>query len=63
MIYLYSMENCPNCEKKKKELIVNNITFEERDASRIKAPQDAIDQEALVQASCQNMTMPVVITI
>lgn len=63
MVYLYTMDNCPKCEKKKKEFISKTITFEERDSSRIKTPQDSIDQEALVQASFTNMEFPVIVII
>lgn len=35
------------------------IEYQERDSARIKSPEDDIDREALVQASMQNMELPV----
>ncbi|OOP57558.1 MAG: hypothetical protein AYP45_02600 [Candidatus Brocadia carolinensis] len=59
MIYLYTAENCPKCEILKKKYRAEGIRFVERNANRIKQPEDEIDQEALVQASMQNMELPV----
>lgn len=59
MIYLYTAENCPKCEILKKKYRTEGIRFVERNADRIKQPEDEIDQEALVQASMQNMELPV----
>lgn len=61
MVYLYSMENCPKCEALKSKLNKEGIKFEERSSDRIKKPEDAIDQEALVEASINNMEMPVIV--
>ena len=61
MLYLYSMENCPKCEKLKAKFNKEGITFEERSSDRIKKPEDEIDQEALIEASMNNMEMPVVV--
>lgn len=61
MLYIYTSDNCPKCEKQKKTWKENNVIFEERDASRIRQIQDEIDKEALVQASIQNMVLPVIV--
>lgn len=59
MKYIYTSPDCPNCETLKNSYKKNNTNFEERSSDRIKNPQDFIDQEALIQASLQNMTLPV----
>lgn len=59
MKYLYTSDNCPACVAKKEFYKALNVPFEERSADKIKAPEDDIDQEALVQASFQNMELPV----
>ncbi|KKO18950.1 MAG: hypothetical protein DCC43_03255 [Candidatus Brocadia sp.] len=59
MKYLYTAEDCPKCETLKKKYRAEGIRFVERNADRIKQPEDEIDQEALVQASMQNMELPV----
>lgn len=61
MVYLYGNDDCPKCRVKEKELTETGIAFEKRDSSRIKAPEDDIDREALIVASMQNMELPVVI--
>ncbi|GIK15006.1 MAG: hypothetical protein BroJett002_37130 [Candidatus Brocadia sinica] len=61
MIYLYTNSNCPKCEKLKEKYRLENTQYVERDASRIKTPEDEIDREALIQASLQNMELPVII--
>lgn len=61
MIYLYTNQNCPKCEKLKEKYKLENTQYVERDASRIKTPEDEIDREALIQASMQNMELPVVV--
>lgn len=61
MIYLYGNEDCPNCKKKEKELKDKGIPFEKRDAARMKAPEDDIDQDALIEASMQNLVLPVIV--
>ncbi|MCF6157568.1 MAG: hypothetical protein E3K32_03125 [wastewater metagenome] len=63
MKYIYTAESCPKCESLKKKYAVEGIQFIERDASRIKLPEDEIDREALVQASMQNMELPVEVDI
>ncbi len=59
MKYIYTSENCPKCEILKKKYKVEGVQFVERNADRIKQPDDEIDREALVQASMQNMELPV----
>ncbi|HHT9145350.1 MAG: hypothetical protein Q7J76_11420 [Candidatus Brocadiaceae bacterium] len=59
MKYMYTAENCPKCEILKKKYTVEGVRFVERNADRIKQPEDEIDREALVQASMQNMELPV----
>jgi len=63
MKYLYTAENCPKCESLKKKYREEGVRFVERKADRIKQPEDEIDQEALVQASMQNMELPVEVNI
>jgi len=59
MKYMYTAENCQKCEILKKKYKVEGVRFVERNADRIKQPEDEIDREALVQASMQNMELPV----
>ncbi|MDE1890727.1 MAG: hypothetical protein KGI30_10845 [Planctomycetota bacterium] len=59
MKYIYTAEDCPKCESLKKKYKTEGVRFVERSANRIKQPEDEIDQEALVQASMQNMELPV----
>lgn len=61
MIYIYTQENCCECESKKKQFKGNSVRYIEREAARLKAPQDDIDREALVIASMQNMRLPVLV--
>lgn len=61
--YIYTAEGCCNCEALKDKYRNEGIEFEERSADRIKAPQDNVDREALVQASMQNMVLPVEVDI
>ncbi len=59
MKYIYTTENCPKCETLKKKYKIEGVQFVERNADRIKQPEDDADREALVQASMQNMELPV----
>lgn len=59
MIYIYTADNCPKCESLKKRYNDAGINFVERSAERIKLPEDEIDREAIVQASMNNMELPV----
>lgn len=63
MIYLYTNSNCPKCEKLKEKYRLENTQYIERDASRIKTPEDEIDREALIQASMQNLILPVIVDL
>lgn len=60
--YVYTTDNCPRCIELKKEYDKCGVVYVERSADRIKSPQDETDREALVQASMQNMELPVVVT-
>jgi hypothetical protein len=59
MKYIYTSSECPKCEILKKKYRSEGVRFVERNAERIKQPEDDIDREALVQASMQNMELPV----
>lgn len=61
MIYLYTTDNCCNCESLKQEYKTKNIQYVERSADRIKSPVDEIDREALINASMNNMELPVIV--
>lgn len=61
--YIYTSENCPKCHKQIAEWKSQGIQFEERSADRIKILEDEIDREALIQASMQNMELPVIVII
>lgn len=61
--YLYTVDNCKRCVELKKKFAEEGVEYEERSAERIKRPEDFVDSEALVQASLQNMTLPVVVDI
>lgn len=63
MLYLYTNSNCPKCEKLKEKYRLENTQYIERDASRIKTPEDEIDREALIQASMQNLILPVIVEV
>lgn len=63
MKYIYTSENCPKCQTLKEKYLKEKTIFEERSANRIKSPQDDIDQEALIQASMQNNSLPVIVEI
>lgn len=59
MKYIYTSDCCPKCISLKEEYKKSGILFVERDALRIKSPEDSIDLEALINASMQNMELPV----
>jgi len=61
MKYIYTMPDCPRCDVLKKRYIEDGIMFTERNADRMKSPEDTIDTEALIQASMQNMELPVIV--
>ena len=63
MYFVYTKEDCPACEKVKSKLTAEGTKFVERDASRLRSLEDEIDKEALVEASMQNMELPVVVEI
>lgn len=65
MKYLYTTPNCPKCTVRKHELDKANTPYEVRDADRLLKPSkydnsgDAIDIEAFVKLSMNNMQIPV----
>jgi len=61
--YIYTALDCPKCEILKKKYRAEGVTFVERAADRIKQPEDEADQEALIQASMQNMELPVEVNV
>lgn len=61
--YLYTQDNCSLCKKVKEDYEKRGIVYVEREAIRIKSPMDEVDREALVQASMQNMLLPVEVNI
>ena len=63
MKYIYTAEDCPKCKILKTKYKTEGVRFEERSADRIKQPEDEIDREALVQASMQNMELPVEVDV
>ena len=63
MYYIFTHEECPKCESLKIKLKEHGHEYVERDTARLKNPEDEIDKEALVEASLQNMTVPVVVEI
>ena len=63
MKYIYTAENCQKCETLKNKYRVEGVRFVERNADRIKQPEDEIDREALVQAPMQNMELPVEVDV
>ena len=61
-MYIYTAENCPKCDALKRQLReVGKNMYVERSADRIKAPVDKIDRDALIEASMNNMTLPVIV--
>lgn len=63
MKYIYTSDSCHKCIALKEKYNRDSIEYQERDAQYIKSPQDHIDVEALIQASMQNMELPVEIEI
>ena len=63
MKYIYTSNQCLKCDNLKNKYNEFNIPYIERIAERMKAPEDAIDQAALIQASMQNMELPVVVDV
>ena len=63
MKYIYTSPDCPKCEALKKKYRDQGVSYEERSADLIKNPGDNIDREALIQASMQNMELPVEVSM
>lgn len=63
MKYLYTSNQCPKCDNLKKMYKELGVVYIERIADRIKAPEDDIDREALIQASMQNLALPVIVEV
>lgn len=60
---IYTTDSCIKCIEQKKKWNAEGTVYEERDAERIKSPQDDYDREALIEASINNMELPVIIKI
>jgi len=63
MKYIYTSNNCWKCEALKTKFIGEGVDFEERPSERLTKVEDEVDREALVQASLQNMELPVEIDV
>ncbi len=66
MKYIYTAPNCPRCDKLKKTLNMQGITYRERSGDRLTSPtkdKDDIDVDAFVQLSMQNMVLPVEVDV
>lgn len=63
MKYIYTSNCCPKCVALKEKYNGEYIEYQERDAARIKAPEDEIDLEALVAASMNNMELPIEVDV
>ena len=64
--YIYSMSDCPKCDKRKTYLRENHINFFERKGDRLNGDtrlMDKIDKEAHLQLQMQNLTFPVELDI
>ncbi len=59
--YIYTQENCPKCEDLKARLTLEGEHFVERDAARLKKPQDVIDKEGFVELAFQQEALPVLV--
>lgn len=59
--YIYTQENCPKCEDLKARLTLEGEHFVERDAARLKNPQDVIDKEGFVELAFQQEALPVLV--
>ncbi len=66
MKYIYSVEDCPRCEKLKNKYKESKTYFSERRGDRLaNDPRmyDTIDKEAYIQLQMQNLTFPVEVDI
>ena len=69
MKYLYTAENCPRCTVRKHELDKAGTPYEVREADRLLKPAkydnpgDAIDVEAFVKLSMNNMVLPIEVDV
>ena len=61
MFYIFTQEECPKCESLKMKLKEDGQEYVERDATRLKNPADEIDREGLIEASMNNMELPVIV--
>ena len=65
-VYIYTMEECPACDKLKKGLKEANIPFSERKGDRLSLDPrifDDIDREAFLALQMQNLKFPVRVEI
>ena len=63
MKYIYTESGCQKCVELKEQLKKDKIIYIERHSSRIKSPEDEADREALIQASMQNLLIPVIVDL
>lgn len=67
MIYLYTIPGCPVCERRKRELLAEDVPYIERSLFRLvpgaadydRSEWDMIDVSAAAQAAMQNYAAPV----
>lgn len=60
---IYTAPDCPKCVDQKAKWDAEGIRYEERSADRIKNHEDDYDKEAHVEASMNNMELPVIIKL
>jgi glutaredoxin len=63
MFYIYTNEDCPNCQKQKDAWDKEGVKYTERSAERLKKPSayDEIDVDGFVDLSTKNMKLPAIV--
>jgi glutaredoxin len=65
MFYIYTEEDCPRCDKQKREWIEAGVQFEERPALRLQNKTgdtpDQIDVDGFVDLCSKNMQLPAIV--
>jgi glutaredoxin len=63
MFYIYTEEDCPRCDKQKKEWDDQGVQYEVRPASRLRGPDqaDQIDVDGFVDLCTKNMVLPAIV--